>query len=195
MTENVIGYVEQGEGAEVAEEQAFQEQEATTRPRARAASGKASSALSLLDELRADSEDDLAVVETFAITGRRGDWSAEFDCIISETEIKRYEDKAMGKKKDRKNMSQRTLAAYVLSEKCIGLYKGTGPNRKRVEDADGDAITFQSEEFHAMQEHQNDGFGAILKFLGDAQAITMSAAVLREGGWSADLTPLDPTNG
>ncbi|MGL3805844.1 hypothetical protein ACSYDW_07065 [Paeniglutamicibacter sp. R2-26] len=186
-----IGYIEHGDTAEAAEAEtrAFRAQE--TRPRAAAKAAKPS----LLDELREDSADEISKVEAFEVTGRKGMWSAEFNCIISEPEIKRYDDKAMGNKKDPKKKSQRTLAAYVLSEKCVGLYKGTGPDRVLVEDSDGDPLTFQSDEFREAQGHPNDGFAAILHFLGDAQAITMSSAVLREGGWSADLTPLDPTNG
>lgn len=187
MTETTIGYIEQGDTAEQAEDRAFLAQE--TRPR------NTAKAPSLLDEFLTAAAADLEKVETFEIADRKGDWSASFNCIITETEIKRYEAKALGKKKDRKDMSQRTLAAYVLAEKNLGLHKGTGPDRKPVEDAEGDPLTFQSDEFREAMDHPNDGFAAILDFLGDAQAITMSSAILREGGWSADLKPLDPTNG
>lgn len=189
--EEVIGYVEHGDSAEAvaAEERAFRRQNTRTE----AVDQDEDS--SLLADFLAAAEEEIGRTETFPIEGRKGDWSAEFDVIISSTEIKRYEAKGLGKKKDRKDAAQHIIAGYALAEKNVAIYRGTGPDRKQVLDSEGDPLTFRSAEFLETQGHPNDSIAAVVKFLGDAQAITLSGAVMREGGWAADLTPLDPTNG
>lgn len=151
----------------------------------------------LLGEFLDAASEDTDNIVSFPVTNRNGDWSLEFNAIATESEIKRYDKNARtGKVRNGKGgqFSNALMSAQLLAEKNTAIYKGTGPDRKQVFDADGEPLLLNSDELLSATGNPNDVRAAVRAFLGDAGTATMGGAVLREAGWSEDLTPLDPTD-
>jgi len=153
----------------------------------------------LLGEFLDSASKEIDNIVFFPVTNRPGDWSLEFTAVVSESEIKRYDKGGRnGKSRNAKGgdqFSNAKMCATLIAEKCIGIYKGIGPDKKQVIDGEGDPLLLNSDEFLSSMGHPNDVLLAIRKFLSDAGTATMGGAILREAGWSEDLTPLDPSDG
>lgn len=174
------------ENSAVAEEVAYKDQEDTF-----------DHSDDLLGEFLDAASEDTDNIVSFPVTNRPGEWSLEFNAIASESEIKRYDANARtGKARNGKkgNFSNALMSAQLLAEKNTAIYKGTGPDRKQIFDADGEPLLLNSDELLVATGNPNDVRASVRAFLGDAGTATMGGAVLREAGWSEDLTPLDPTD-
>lgn len=154
----------------------------------------------LLGEFLSAASEDIDNIVSYPVTSRKGDWSLEFNAIVSEKEIKQYQKTANGGNRASRRgaksgeFSNAQMCASLLADKNTGVYRGTGTDRKQVMDDEGGALKLNSVEFISAMGHPNDVLAAIREFLGDAGTATMGGAVLREAGWSEDLTPLDPTD-
>ena len=125
---------------------------------------------------------------------RPGGWVLEFDATLDAADIRRYQRAATnnGKKKAEDADSVKANAMALL-EKNTGIFKGD----TRVNDSDGDPLLLTSAEWLTkvakQRESSFDTIAALKKFLGDAQVISMGAALMRKAGYGDEMTPLDPT--
>ncbi|MGV2855431.1 hypothetical protein ACNPON_17775 [Glutamicibacter sp. AGC13] len=139
-------------------------------------------------------------IVSYPVTNRPGDWSLEFNALVTEAEVKAYDKFARGNRSARRagakggEFSNAKMSARLLAEKNTAIYKGTGKDRKQVFDQDGEPLLLNSDELLEATGHPDDVQASIRAFLGDAGTSTMGGAVLREAGWAEDLTPLDPTD-
>ena len=187
-TDETIGFTTDDETGYTAEEAAFTAQEA-----------EFDHSTDLLGEFLQAASDEIDNIVSYPVTNRPGDWSLEFNAMVSEMEIKHFNQVAGGGNRAARRggktgqFSNAKMCALILTEKNTGIYKGTGSDRQQVFDEDGDPLRLNSLEFIGAMGHPDDVVAAIREFLGDAGTATMGGAVLREAGWSEDLTPLDPT--
>lgn len=150
----------------------------------------------LLGEFLEAAKDETNKTARFPVPGRKGDWVLEIDVVITESELKRYNDNAViGKPRPGKarKISQANMFAQLIAEKTVGIFNGKGKDAPQVYDSSDEPLLLTSEEFLDTVGEPNDVRAAVRKFLGDAGVGSMGAAVLLESGWSEDLTPLDPT--
>ncbi|MGQ3384537.1 hypothetical protein [Glutamicibacter sp. TV12E] len=150
----------------------------------------------LLGEFLEAAKDETTKTVRFPVPGRKGDWILEIDVVISESELKRYNENALiGKARQGKprKISQANMFAQMIAEKNVGIYKGDGADPAQVMDSDDEPLVLVSEQFLESVGEPNDVRAAVRKFLGDAGVGALGAAILLEAGWSEDLTPLDPT--
>lgn len=166
--------------------------EPDTAPRPAATRAKAPS---LLDEFREAATAEISNIVYFPIEHRKGDWVAQFDAVIGQPDIKKYRRQAMGKKTKAEDMDTLIANGMALIEKNTGLYKGGTNVQNRVLDADGDPLTFRSDEFLDLYPDCGNAVECLARFLGDAQLTTMGEALFRAAGYGKDLEPVDPTNG
>lgn len=156
----------------------------------------ASSDYDLLGEFLEAAKDETTKTVRFPVPGRPGDWVLEIDVVITESELKRFNDNALiGKARPGKprKISQANMFAQMIAEKNVGIYKGNGKDLDQVMDSDDEPLVLVSDQFLQTVGEPNDVRAAVRKFLGDAGVGAMGAAILLEAGWSEDLTPLDPT--
>jgi hypothetical protein len=147
---------------------------------------------SLFDELLGLAEEEVTNIQRFPVKYRKGGWVLEFDCIISEADIKRYRKGALNGRKKLEDADRSVGSAMILIEKNTGIYKQDDGDLKQVE-VDGEPVLLGSTEFLSAFGKGSNAHVAIRKFLGDAETNTIGDAVLKAAGWSEDLEPLDPT--
>jgi hypothetical protein len=148
---------------------------------------------SLLDEFLDLAEEEVTNVEKFPVTFRKGGWVLEFNCIISEADIKRYRKGSLNGRKKLEDADRSVGSAMILFEKNTGIYKRIDGELKQILTGSGDELVFNTSEFQNAFGKGQAAHVAVRKFLGDAETNTLGDAVLKAAGWSEDLEPLDPT--
>lgn len=148
---------------------------------------------SLFDQLLGLAEEEVTNVQRFPVTFRKGGWVLEFDCIISEADIKRYRKGSLNGRKKLEDADRSVGSAMILHEKCTGIYKTTDGELKQVLTPEGEPLVLDHPQFTRSFGPNAPVHVAVRKFLGDAETNTLGDAVLKAAGWSEDLEPLDPT--
>lgn len=149
--------------------------------------------VSLLDEFLDLANDEVTNIQQFPVKFRKGGWVLEFNCIISENDIKRYRKASLNGRKKLEDADRSVGSAMILIEKNTGIYKKIDGELKQIVAKDGDPLLLSHSEFLNAFGPKAQAHVAVRKFLDDAETNTLGDAVLREAGWSEDLEPLDPT--
>lgn len=149
--------------------------------------------LSLLDEFLDLANDEVTNIQQFPVKFRKGGWVLEFNCIISEADIKRYRKASLNGRKKLEDADRSVGSAMILIEKNTGIYKKIDGELKQIVAKDGDPLLLSHTEFLNAFGPKAHAHVAVRKFLDDAETNSIGDAVLREAGWSEDLEPLDPT--